>query len=644
MHRKLFALAVISLGVSSLCAASSSYVVPTTTLAAQTSNNTSAANGFTNQSNGNKGAGNVSKVDVHSLLYAGATTKVYAHLLLWFGESKHMNVGYSSTDPSQIQNQIADMISRGIDGVVIDWYGPNNDIDQATQLVMAAAEQHPGFTFAIMIDEGAMEWDSCSGCTPQQALTSQLQYIENTYFPSPAYMTMQGQPVITNFNIDLAFPGLDWNAANAALSTHPVFLFQNNDGFTHTLSDGSYAWVMPTTTDFGAAYLTSFYDSGMSFASEQTVGASYKGFNDTLASWGSDRIMQQQCGQTWLQTFSQINSLYTSGMPLSDLQLVTWNDYEEATEIESGIDNCFTVSASAAANALQWAISGDESTVDHYTVYISSDGQNLMSLTDLTAGLHSLNLCSFPIPNDNYQFFVQAVGKPSLANQITGPVNYGTSCTVPPPPPPPTPPPTPPTPPPTPPTPPAPPPTPPAPLPTPPTLSFTASPLSATIPAGLSGTFTITAQTQSGSFNSPISLSCSGISSALSCAFSPVNITPGSGSATSALTISSTAAVARKLPQRKTSALIYAAWLLQFGGIAGFAFIGDGQRRRWARTLVVLGLISLGMAGISCGGGKSAATSTGIQSTTIPASTYSVTIEGNSSSGQISTTINVTVQ
>jgi hypothetical protein len=44
------------------------------------------------------------------------------------------------------------MVSRGIDGVIIDWYGPDNSIDQATQLVTTQAENHPGFTFAIMID------------------------------------------------------------------------------------------------------------------------------------------------------------------------------------------------------------------------------------------------------------------------------------------------------------------------------------------------------------------------------------------------------------------------------------------------------------------------------------------------------------
>src|SRR6201993_3050283 len=211
---------------------------------------------------------------------------------------------------------------------------------------MTEAEAHPGFTFAIMVDQGAIKWNSCSGCSPQQALVSQLQYVEQTYFPSSAYMTVAGRPVVTNFNIDLSY-SINWDDVSASLSTQPAFLFQNNSGFTHVLSDGSYSWVMPTTSDFGISYLTSFYDTGMSTTGAQTVGAVYKGFNDTLASWGSNRVMGQQCGQTWLQTFSEINGLYHSGKQLAALQLVTWNDYEEATEIESGINNCLSVTAAA---------------------------------------------------------------------------------------------------------------------------------------------------------------------------------------------------------------------------------------------------------------------------------------------------------
>jgi hypothetical protein len=599
------AVAGMLLAVSTVGSASSSYVVPTTTLAAQTANNTSAANSFAKQSNGNRGAGNISKVDVHTLLYPGATTKVYAHLLLWFGSSKHMNVGYNSTDAGQIKSQINDMISRGVDGVIIDWYGPNNSIDQATLSVMAEAETHPGFTFALMVDQGAIEWDSCSGCSPQQALISQMQYIESTYFSSPAYMTIQGQPVVTNFNIDLSY-SIDWNAVNSALSTHPLFLFQNNNGFSHTLSGGSYSWVMPTAEDYGMSYLSSFYDAGMSLPSEQTVGAAYKGFNDTLASWGSNRVMGQQCGQTWLQTFAEINSLYDSGKQLADLQLVTWNDYEEATEIESGIDNCLTVSESVAGNTLQWTVSGNENTVDQYTVYISTDGQNLMSLTNIATGVHSLNLCGFPIPQGSYKVFVQAVGKPSLANQITGPANYNPACTS---------------------------------ASAPSTVSFSASPSTVTIPVGQSsGSFTVTAVPQSGPYNNAIALSCSAIPSTLSCSFSPATITPGSVTATSKLTISSASVTGTNLPPRTSPGPLSASWLLPLG-IAGLAFAGKGPRRHRSKMLSLFALIGLGIGSVSCGGGtatQSAVVHTG--------SSYSVTIQGSSSSSQLSTTVNVIVQ
>ena len=606
-----FVCAVCLLAASSVSWAGSSFVVPTTTLAAQTGNNTSAANSFKTQTNGNLGAGNVSKADVHSLLYSGATTRIYAHLMVWFGQSSHMNIGYSSIDPNQVKSQIDDMVSRGIDGVIIDWYGPGNFEDQATQLVMQQAEAHPGFTFAIMVDKGAIEWDSCSGCSPQQALISQLQYVETTYFTSPAYMTIDGKPVVTNFGVDDSYT-IDWNAVNGALTTHPLFLFSNNNGFTETLSSGSYAWVMPTTSDYGMSYLTSFYDTGMDYKSEQTVGATYKGFNDSLASWGSGRVMAQQCGQTWLQTFSKINDLYDSGKQLADLQLVTWNDYEEGTEIESGIDNCFSVSGSISGNSLQWKISGSESTVDHYTVYISTDGQNLMDLSDLATGNSSLNLCGFPIPNGSYKMFVQAVGKPAMANRIAGPIAYNSTC----------------------------------PVATSATVSLSAAPSSLTIPAGQSGNLTVVAQPQSGAFNNTIGLSCSGLPSGLTCSFSPAAITPGSSAASSTLTISAASVMSRSLPQRKRLP-IYFAWLLPFG-LVSFAFGKNLPRGRGLQLLAICALLSVGMVASSCGGGgsKTAAQNPPVTSPTSPAtsSSYTVTIVGNSGSSALSTSVNVVVQ
>jgi len=589
--------AVLLLCATALCA-TGNYVVPTTTLAAQTANNTSAANSFTSQVNGNAGAGNVSKVNVHSLLYSGANTKIYAHLMLWFGQSNHMNVGYSSTDSAQIHRQITDMISRGIDGVIIDWYGPNNSIDQATQLVMAEAETHPGFTFAIMVDQGAIEWDSCKGCTPQQALISQLQYIEQTYFPSKAYMTIEGRPVVTNFNIDLSYT-IDWNAVSADLSTQPVFIFQNNNGFSHVLSSGSYSWVMPTTTDYGISYLKSFYETGIPLTSEQTVGATYKGFNDSLAGWGSGRVMGQQCGQTWLHTFSGINSLYNSGKQLPRLQLVTWNDYEEATEIESGISNCLTVSAAVSGKSLQWTIQGDESTVDHYVTYISTDGKNLMTLANANTGANSLNLCSYPIPNGSYILYVQAVGKATMTNQISGPVKFASTCGK-------------------------------ATEGAPVTLGT--NPSSISIGSGRSAKITVTATPQSGAFNTAISLTCSGLPETLTCSFAPSSITPGSGVANSVLTISDDSTVSMNGSAKRRNPFS-AVWFFGFGAI-GLTLIGQARRKR---LVVILGgyiLFGLVIASSSCGGGVGSAAS----------NAHAITINGVSGSVHVSTSVAITVQ
>jgi len=577
-------------------------IKPTTTLAEQTANNTSAANSFVGQTNGNARAGNVSKVDIHSLLYPGATTKLYAHLVLWFGGSSHISVGYNSTDAAQIHSQITDMISRGIDGVIIVWYGPDSSIDKATKLVMAEAETHPGFTFAIMIDQGAIRWDSCPGCSPQQALISHLQYIERTYFASPAYLTNQGKPVVTNFDIDLSY-SVNWDEVAAALSSQPSFLFQNNDGFSHALSEGSYSWVMPTTSDYGMSYLANFYATGIPLTNELTVGAAYKGFNDSLASWGLNRVMGQQCGQTWLKTFSKINDLFNSGKELPALQLVTWNDYEEATEIESGINGCVSVSASVSANSLLWTITGDEDTVDHYLTYISSDGQNLMPLGEMYPGTNSVNLCSYSIPDGDYTLYVQAFGKPSITNQISPAVKAALTCSG--------------------------------------ThgggsgFTLDATPSAMTIASGASGTLTVSVAPQSGSFNSAIELTCSGLPSNLKCSFAPGSVTPGAGTASSILTVTATSG-SSAMNRRNGQGLFFATWLLGFG-LFGIVFACKIDGGRILRVVAASAVVTAIIGTISCGGNT-------INSSSGSSNSHVVTINGSASSVQYSTTVTVTVK
>src|SRR5712691_7036241 len=101
MRRCLLAFGLLCLGLPA-CFAGTLVIHSRTTLITETSNNTSAANSFQAQSNGDIGASNISKLDLHTLLYPGATTKIYAHLMLWFGGPSPMNVGYKSNDAAQV--------------------------------------------------------------------------------------------------------------------------------------------------------------------------------------------------------------------------------------------------------------------------------------------------------------------------------------------------------------------------------------------------------------------------------------------------------------------------------------------------------------------------------------------------------------
>jgi hypothetical protein len=602
MCRKNLCAVLALLFATGVCVAGTS-VVPTTTLKALTTNNSSAANSFLAQTNGNTGSGNVSRTDVHSLLYAGANTKVYAHLMLWFGGTNHMNVGYSSNDAAQVHRQINDMIGRGINGVVVDWYGTNNNIDQATKLVMAEAETHTGFTFAIMVDQGAIQWYSCKGCSPQQALVADLQYIEQNYFTSPAYMTWQGRPVVTNFNIDLSYK-VDWNAAKASLSMQPEFVFQNNDGFGHVLSDGSYSWVMPTQANYGLNYLDSFYTMGFSFGDEQTVGATYKGFNDTLAPWGSHRVMGQQCGQTWLQTFSELNGRYDSGKQLPALQLVTWNDYEEGTEIESGIDNCFSLTASISSSSLKWTAKGDQSTIDHYVPYISTDGQNLMSLGNVNPGSNSINLCSFGFANGSYSTYVQAVGKSSFKNHLSAKVQVTLNCK--------------------------------GGSAAAGGLTMAMTPSSLDIASGGTGKVTVLISPGASSFDSAVDLSCGGLPSNWSCSFAPSSVTPGSGGASSELTVVANSITSTGNKQRH----VFLATSLLGIGFFGLTLVGRGNGKRIASILMVSIAALLIVGSTSCGGSLINT----VNAPTARPNNYVLSMNGDAADTRVSTPITITVK
>jgi len=362
----------------------------------------SAAPAFRGMANGNVAAGELSPLTLQQSYGIGGHTTVLAAMVGWFGSSKHADIGYHSDDPAQVARQLGAMQARGIDGVTIAWYGSGDQgvSGRTPAVVMRQAEQMSGFSFALRAQGGMLRWYA-KGQQPTAALIQQLRGGAQAFFDSPAYLKVDGRPVVLFFGFE-SF-GIDWLRVKAAVPGNPLFLFRNSKDFDRPGSDGAFAWGPAN----GLSYLRYFYKSAAHHPGEIAVGDLHKGFNDSAASWGKNRLVDQRCGQTFLDTVSVLPS------DLSFVQLVTWDDYEEGTELETGIDNCIRVDLQRTASGLEWSVTGNESAVDHYEVQTSQDGTSFTTVARLATGKHAYS------GQLSGEMRVVAVGKALFIDQVS---------------------------------------------------------------------------------------------------------------------------------------------------------------------------------------------------------------------------------
>ena len=327
-------------------------------------NNTTSASPRYRGSRGNAPPGNVSRLPIRSLLYSGSQTRVYVRYMPWFGDSHHRDVGYRSDDRQQVGRQVADMSSRGISGAIIDWYGPKSGSkNESTVLLMQEAERQ-SFEFAVSEDAGSLAECQKRGCDVTEQVIADLSYAAEHFEGSPAYLRFDGRPAVFFFGLEKY--SIDWRRVRRSLPLKPLLFFRNSGAFSNPDSDGGYAWIAPETAGsddpIAVKYLDRFYSKAQG-SDKIAMGSAYKGFDDAEAGWGKGRIIDQQCGQTWLATFAEAGHFYSAAHQLPALIVPTWNDYEEGTEIETGIDNCVNIQASVNDQSLAWTVSGAQ---EHY--------------------------------------------------------------------------------------------------------------------------------------------------------------------------------------------------------------------------------------------------------------------------------------
>jgi hypothetical protein len=214
------------------------------------------------------------------------------------------------------------------------------------------------------------------------------------------------------------------NWLNSQLGMDNYYLiFAHEDGcpngmYRHPSSDGCYFWIKPhqnpdpsqvtvenqlyndqtqgdtspqiSADDFYANSVNA--GNGTNGQPALIMGGVYKGFDDWMAMWWTDRILTQGCGTTWLSSWAEMTyeGDYGPTNPLPFVAVETWDDYEEGTEIETGISNCLVDSSFALTfnnPTLAWSYDFNDpdphdlsptidNTVDHYVLWYSVDGSN----------------------------------------------------------------------------------------------------------------------------------------------------------------------------------------------------------------------------------------------------------------------------
>ncbi len=244
---------------------------------------------------------------------------------------------YASSDRDVIDYHTLLMKYAGIDGVIVDWAGSHNvyDYPLLRRNTDSLFNQIPktGLQFAVCYEDATLRYvKSIAGIDAIQAARDDFNYLQSKYFGSNSYIKIDNQPLVLCFGPQVMQTPDKWQQTFSVLSGKPKLLSLWYQGdVTGSSGSGEFAWVY---SDYLSG-LQNYYQNRAPGLATAFAGA-YPGFKDFYAAggWGSTLFVLDHNGTNTLQaTLSLAKSNH-----LSNLQLITWNDFGEGTMIEPTLD------------------------------------------------------------------------------------------------------------------------------------------------------------------------------------------------------------------------------------------------------------------------------------------------------------------
>jgi hypothetical protein len=253
---------------------------------------------------------------------------------------------YDSADPAVLEYHVLLMKLAGIDGVIVDWYGPDNFNDYAVNnqrtLDLFTCTRKAGLKFALCYEDQTIAREISGNYITAGAAVSHAQqtmrYAQTNFFTDASYIRWSNAPVLLNFGPQYFKTNSDWVSIFSVLNptNQPAFFTEDN-----RLAAGSGAFDWPPmwmsgggTNTLTPAQLQSYLSSFDLKAGGWPgfLSSAFPRYHDIYAQAGagpSNGYLDDANGATLTNTLSRA---LTNNSAI--VQIVTWNDFGEGTMVE----------------------------------------------------------------------------------------------------------------------------------------------------------------------------------------------------------------------------------------------------------------------------------------------------------------------
>lgn len=240
---------------------------------------------------------------------------------------------YDSGDPDVLQCQSEQMKLAGIDGVIIDWYGPDDHLDYGSvhrnSQELVTALKKAGLRFAVCYeDQSVPRLIEGKKVDPAQTVEhgrKVLRWLDQHWFHDPAYVRVGGKPLFMVYGPQF-YKDDQWPEIFRALPAAPAYFTLH---YRRGAAQGAFDWPQPAP-NLGLAAVDTFYTHAREWPT--SIPVAFPRFHDIYqeagvgSSYGS---IPDDGGKTYETTLKRA---LQSHSPI--VQIATWNDWGEGTQIE----------------------------------------------------------------------------------------------------------------------------------------------------------------------------------------------------------------------------------------------------------------------------------------------------------------------